>query len=447
MSLKNLLKLSNSSYNYNLKNLVKLQCGGAAAAAVINDVDCSDVRIYTLKNDGGQNALGSDRQNQCMWISIYDFLHAHNKKITFEDVIKVAGVEQHKNTMFDIDDPRFNSGPKPLWACHFCKKNGEPLINEGFVICPNCREPGVLSYPLQRLANKYNIIIQFYKVTNLYFEKKRDEFDDTNNYIVLDRQGGPGQEIPSKGFYNIQPIKNPISPSIVHIAQYPMHFELIVCGHGVNVDIPWKILNKESQRKSKLDFFNDTKIALEMQLNDMNEQMHDYSSFKKQLETINEQIKSLKLYTPEQAQQKSEDAELQKAIELSKLEQQLQKPATAAAALKPAAAPTQKPATAAALKNLSSTVQQKISLIEQKLPQKPASTTPQKTPSFIKQQQQPVSDFMAMFKQIKLPQQQVSAAAVKPISSNNAFISCKKCTFENPLDKQKCQLCENPLFD
>ncbi len=70
----------------NLNNLAKL-LGGAAPAAI----DCkSKEKIYTLRNDGSQTAEGSDRQNQCMWISIFDFLKVYRNEHSFDNVIAVA---------------------------------------------------------------------------------------------------------------------------------------------------------------------------------------------------------------------------------------------------------------------------------------------------------------------------------------------------------------------
>jgi hypothetical protein len=243
MNLKNLVKLS----RWSISNNINLS-GGAAQANI--DIDCnSKSKIHTLINEGSSTDTG-DRQNQCMWISIFDFLKAYGKEHSFDTVIRVAGLENplFKTRSFDIDRDYFNHGTAPPWACPHCYKTAPLPINHKSYLaveCSNrdCRKTGTISYPLQRLANHYNIRIQIYGVINGILQ--------------------PGQGvIPDFGFYNIHPSGREIGTmKTVHIAQLSEHFQLIVCGHGINLPIEWLKLNAEIEMKRKLRELLSEKLA------------------------------------------------------------------------------------------------------------------------------------------------------------------------------------------
>jgi len=229
-----------------LKNLVKLY-GGAAAGKKEEIVDCNDARIFTLKNNGGRSAFGSPRHNQCMWISIHDFLKAYDPRCTFEDVVRIAEIGDFRFSEFNIESVKFNAGRPPAWACPNCTIQDRPpisVLDRLVVSCSVCDWPAMISYPLQRLANHYNIRIQIYKVVQFDGEVYDEKGNIVTSKLITIDESNKTQKIPVFGFCNIQPIAQAQPAKVVHIAQYPGHFELIVCGYGITVPIAWQELNK-----------------------------------------------------------------------------------------------------------------------------------------------------------------------------------------------------------
>ena len=208
--------------------------------------NCNE-KLITIPNTGAGTSYGDELRNQCLWISITDFLNEENKfygrdSIKLEHIITEAGVNHMPNTMFDDANLDFNIGSPPLWACPSCTHEGYPIvpfiagIDSITCSCTNCNDPNELgfiySYPLQRLANLYNLRIQIYKV----FRVRNTKYAVLDHRIII-------QDPPHKGFITIQPIAgnaNHPNMRVIHIAQFPNHFELIVNGCGIQVPFHWK---------------------------------------------------------------------------------------------------------------------------------------------------------------------------------------------------------------
>ena len=254
MNLKNLVKLSSETLSNNI-NLKKLLGGSAAAGSAAKPVeeDCNSLKkIFSLKNTGGPSDK-SDRQNQCMWISIFDFLEIRKREKHFSNVVQVAGLGRFKSDMFDLENEKYNEGEQPRWGCSYCKSEQQMKLSDDpfvqpmkkkivntTVVCAMCNNSGTLSYPLQRLANHYNIRIQIYNV------------HDNGELEYIEPQ------------FKIHPVTDPDKAKdtiTAHIAQYRLHFELIVCGLGIREKFDWKERNAAIEAARKKQIEDDYRLA------------------------------------------------------------------------------------------------------------------------------------------------------------------------------------------
>ena len=259
----------------NLKNLVKLLGGArpAAAAEETEQPDCNGLKLYTLHNTGAMLAVNSvtglidKRSNQCMWISIFHFVQMILPRVTFEDIIQVAGVEHLPDTAFNLESiDVFNIGAPPMWACEFCGKeqNTSRMRPAGTIVCRDreCKRMTIVSFPLQRLANKYNLQIKIYAVLNVYMpdHSKYMVLDATKVDFVDNKHGVPIHNLSTVStVLTVTPTKNDemgvphrTPRHIVSVASSDIanHFELIICGRGVNLHVQPRV-NKFNDNQHK----------------------------------------------------------------------------------------------------------------------------------------------------------------------------------------------------
>ena len=221
-------------YKYGqLKKLKNVQRGGA--------------KFNVIPNTGSEDGM----TNQCMWISIRDYLLRYlGMRISVRDIRKMAELDKtSEHEQFDWESRRFQ-----------------------------------FRRAIEIIARKFNLRI------NLYLT---DHNGNPNEHLLY-----PGSDIPIP-----MHIINDHGVNIVNIAFYGAHFELIVNGPGIAYNLPVKVKEQKVDVIKPITFFNNQIVEGRMKqyidiIIENNQTLEllekDIKKILEQIEQINRNITELK---------------------------------------------------------------------------------------------------------------------------------------------------------